>query len=92
MRTREDGATIKEDFDDLIVVCVGSQDLAYSLLFLLLVLIDVDDVDNVDDDDKGRIPLPNRMNFWKSAKGGGSFSIQKFILQILRTLNRAFLS
>ena len=34
MRTREDGATIKEDFDDLIVVCVGSQDLAYSLLFL----------------------------------------------------------
>ena len=83
MRTREDGATIKEDFDDLIVVCVGSQDLAYSLLFLLLVLIDVDDVDNVDDDDKGRIPLPNRMNFWKSAKGGGgSFSIQKFILQM----------
>ena len=74
MRTREDGATIKEDFDDLIVVCVGSQDLAYSLLFLLLVLIDVhnvDDVDNVDDDDKGRIPLPNRMNFWKSAKGRG---------------------
>ena len=44
MRTREDGATIKEDFDDLIVVCVGSQDLAYSLLLLLLVLIDV--VDN----------------------------------------------
>ena len=57
MRTREDGATIKEDFDDLIVVCVGSQDLAYSLLFLLLVLLDVvdneDDVDNVDDDDNG---------------------------------------
>ena len=26
------------------------------------------------------------MNFWKSAKGGGgSFSIQKFILQILGT-------
>ena len=74
MRTREDGATIKEDFDDLIVVCVGSQDLAYSLLFLLLVLIDVDnvdDVENVDDDDKGRIPLPNRINFRKSAKGGG---------------------
>ena len=74
MRTREDGATIKEDFDDLIVVCVGSQDLAYSLLFLLLVLIDVDnvdDVENVVDDDKGRIPLPNLMNFWKSAKGGG---------------------
>ena len=72
MRTREDGATIKEDFDDLIVVCVGSQDLAYSLLFLLLVLLDVvdneDDVDNVDDDDKGRIPLPNRMNFLKKSK------------------------
>ena len=85
----------KEDFDNLIVVCVGSQDLAYSLLFLLLVLIDVDnddDVDNVDGDDKGRIPLPNRMNFWISAKGGGgrSFSIQKFLLQILGTLNRAF--
>ena len=29
--------------------------------------------------------------FLKSAKGvGGSFSIQKFILQILGTLNRAF--
>ena len=26
------------------------------------------------------------MNFWKSAKGGGAFSIQKFILQILGTL------
>ena len=48
MRTREDGATIKEDFDNLIVVCVGSQDLAYSLLFLLLVLIDVDNVDDID--------------------------------------------
>ena len=38
---------------------------------------------------KGRVPLPNRMNFWKSAKGGGgggAFSIQKFILQILGTL------
>ena len=31
------------------------------------------------------------MIFWKSAKGGGrSFSIQKFILQILGTLNRFF--
>ena len=40
---------------------------------------------------KGRIPLPNQMNFWKSAKeGGGSFPIQKMILQILGTLNRAF--
>ena len=37
---------------------------------------------------KGWILLPNRMNFWKSAKGGGggAFSIQKFILQILGTL------
>ena len=33
------------------------------------------------------------MNFWKSAKGGGgSFSIQKFIFQILGTLNRVFFS
>ena len=40
---------------------------------------------------KGRIPLPNRMNFLKSVKGGGgSFSIQKFMLQILGPLNRAF--
>ena len=39
---------------------------------------------------KGRIPLPNRVIFWKNAKGGGSFSIQKFMLQILGTLNRAF--
>ena len=30
--------------------------------------------------------------FRKSAKGGGSFLIQKFILQILATLNRAFWS
>ena len=45
---------------------------------------------------KGRVAAPNRMDFWKSAKGegdgkgGGSFSIQKFILQILGTLKRAF--
>ena len=40
---------------------------------------------------KGRIPLPNRMNFWKNAKGGeGSFSIQKFMLQILGTLKGLF--
>ena len=40
---------------------------------------------------KGRITLPNRRNFWKSSKGEGeSFSIQKFMLQILGTLNRAF--
>ena len=34
---------------------------------------------------KGRVALPNQMNFRKSSKGGGgeSFSIQKFILQIL---------
>ena len=41
------------------------------------------------DQHKGRILLPNQMNFWKSAKGVGSFSIQKFILHILVTLNRA---
>ena len=30
------------------------------------------------------MPLPKRMNFWKSSKrGGGSFPIQKFLLQIL---------
>ena len=40
---------------------------------------------------KGRVRLSNRTNFRKSAKGGvGSFSIQKFILQILGTLNRFF--
>ena len=36
---------------------------------------------------KGRVRLPNRMNFRGE---GGSFSIQKFMLQILGTLNRAF--
>ena len=30
----------------------------------------------------GRVTLPNRMNFRKSSKGGGSFSIQKSILQV----------
>ena len=39
---------------------------------------------------QGRIPLPYRMIFWKSAKGGESFSIQKIMLLILGTLNRAF--
>ena len=39
---------------------------------------------------KGRVAAPNQMNFRKSAKGGGSFSIQKLILQILGTLNSAF--
>ena len=38
------------------------------------------------------VRLPNRMNFRKSAEGGGggSFSIQKSILQILGTLNSFF--
>ena len=35
---------------------------------------------------KGWILLPNRMNFWKSAKGGGHFQSKNFILQILGTL------
>ena len=48
---------------------------------------------NDDNHDKGKVALPNRKNFWKSLKrGGGSFSIQKFILQILGTLKRAFWS
>ena len=33
---------------------------------------------------------PNQMNFRKSAKEGGSFSIRKFMLQILGTLNRGY--
>ena len=37
---------------------------------------------------KGRVLLPNHMNFRKG--GGGSFSIQKLMLQILETLNRFF--
>ena len=35
---------------------------------------------------KGRVALSNQMNFRKSSKGGrggGSFSIQKFIIQVL---------
>ena len=33
---------------------------------------------------KGSLPIPKWMNFWKSSKrGGGSFPIQKFLLQIL---------
>ena len=39
---------------------------------------------------KGRILLPNRMNFWKSAKGGRHFQSKNFLLQILGTLNSAF--
>ena len=40
---------------------------------------------------KGRMAVPNRMNFRKSSKReGGSFLIQGFILQTLGTLNRAF--
>ena len=37
---------------------------------------------------KGSFPLPKRMNFRKSSKrGGGSFSIQKFILQIFAIID-----
>ena len=40
---------------------------------------------------KGRVPLPNRMNFWNISKGegggGGSFSIQKFMLQIFAIID-----
>ena len=32
---------------------------------------------------KGRVALPKRMKFQKSSKGGGGFSIQKIVLQIL---------
>ena len=41
-----------------------------------------DDYNN-DVSDKGSRPPPKRMNFRKSSKGGGSFSIQKFMLQNL---------
>ena len=42
---------------------------------------------NADYHAEGRVQLPNRINFWERAKGGGgAFSIQKFILQILGTL------
>ena len=34
-------------------------------------------------DDKGRVTLPKRMNFWKGGWRGGVISIQKFMLQIL---------
>ena len=56
-------------------------------LKLKILLIKIDDCYS-----KGRVPLPNRMNFWKSSKGegGGLFSIQKSMMQILGTLNRAF--
>ena len=37
---------------------------------------------------KGNLPLPKRMNFRKSSKGGGgSFSIQKFMLQIFAIID-----
>ena len=36
---------------------------------------------------EGRVTLPNRKNFRKIGKGGGSFSILKFMLQVLGTLN-----
>ena len=35
------------------------------------------------DSDKGRVELPKQMNFRKTSKKGGSFSIQQFTLQIL---------
>ena len=54
--------------------------LLWFFLFLLLLCCN----------NKGRVPLPNRMNCWKSSKGEGSFSIQKIMLQILGILNRAF--
>ena len=38
----------------------------------------------------GWMAVPNRMNFRKSSKGGVSFSIQKFILQILDLYKRLF--
>ena len=48
--------------------------------------------------DKGRVALPNQMNFRKNSKGGtvggggggGLLSIQKFVLQVFGNLNRAF--
>ena len=43
---------------------------------VIIMLIDVDL-------DEGRMAVPNRINFRKSSKGGGLFSIQRFILQIL---------
>ena len=34
---------------------------------------------------KGRVDIPNRMNFWKSAKGGGLFSIKyKIVISGIR--------
>ena len=39
---------------------------------------------------KGRLGVPLSMNFWKSSKGGGgggSFPIQKFMLQIFAIIN-----
>ena len=36
---------------------------------------------------KGRMASPKVMNFWKSSKRGGSFPIQKFMLQIFAIIN-----
>ena len=33
---------------------------------------------------KGRIPLPNRMNFWKSDKGGGVIFNPKIYIAVQR--------
>ena len=51
----------------------------------------VDDL-YIDQVHMGRVQLTHQMIFWKNTKegGGGSLSIQKFILQIFGTLNRAF--
>ena len=38
----------------------------------------------------GKGPATKSDEFLEKCQGGGSFSIQKFILQILGTLNRAF--
>ena len=54
-------------------------------LKLKILLIKIDDCYS-----KGRVPLPNRMIFWKSAKGGGLIFNPK--LQILGTFKQGFLS
>ena len=39
---------------------------------------------------KGQVALTKQMNFRQRSKGGGSFSIQKFMLQILVLLTGLF--
>ena len=41
---------------------------------------------------KGRIPLPNRMNFWKSAKGGGVIFNSKIYIADFGNFKQGFLS